>query len=112
MISGPDGYKYKAIPPIEGRKELFVSVGLRVSNLASSTAYWCDLLGMSKFSPPVPVSDAGESGTKGYLSETVGYAEEQVTARLVTRLRACDHSCTPGRNQVLPEAYGGLGYLR
>lgn len=111
MISGPDGYKYKAIPPIEGRKELFVSVGLRVSNLASSTAYWCDLLGMSKFSPPAPVSDAGESGTKGYLSETVGYAEEQVT-RLVTRLRACGHSCTPGRNQVLPEAIGGLGYLR
>lgn len=74
LISGPDGYKYKAIPPIEGRKERFVSVGLKVSDLPASTAYWCDLLGMSKFSKPAPASEAAGA----FLSETVGYGEEQV----------------------------------
>lgn len=73
MISGPDGYKYKAIPSIEGRKERFVSVGLQVSDLPASSAYWCDLLGMSKFSERAPASEA-----EGLLSETVGYGEEQV----------------------------------
>lgn len=72
LISGPDGYKYKAIPPIEGRAERFVSVGLRVSDLSASVAYWCDLLGMSKNSQPAP-------GSEGALScETVGYGDEQV----------------------------------
>lgn len=76
LISGPDGYKYKAIPSIEGRKERFVSVGLKVSDLPASTAYWCDLLGMSKFSAPAPASEPGDG-----VSETVGYGEEQVTTR-------------------------------
>ncbi|CAN0462679.1 unnamed protein product, partial [Hapterophycus canaliculatus] len=75
LISGPDGYKYKAIPPTEGRKERFVSVGLKVSDLAASTVYWCDLLGMSKFSVPAPASEV--VGEKGFLSETVGYNPEQ-----------------------------------
>lgn len=74
LISGPDGYKYKAVPPIEGRTERFVSVGLKVSDLPKSCGYWCDLLGMSKFSKPAPASEA----TGGVLSETVGYGEEQV----------------------------------
>lgn len=84
IIFGPDGYNYKVVPPIEGRKERFVSVGLRVSDLASSTAYWCDLLGMAKFPQPAPApsSEAGESGggaaAASGLRETVGYGEEQV----------------------------------
>lgn len=75
LISGPDGYKYKAIPQIEGRTERFVSVGMKVSNLPASISYWCGLLGMSKFPQPAPVS----GGAAGELAcETVGYTEEQV----------------------------------
>lgn len=79
LISGPDGYKYKAVPSIEGRKERFVSVGLKVSDLPTSSAYWCDLLGMSKFSKPAPASEAAGEEAGGFLSETVGYGEEQVS---------------------------------
>ncbi|CAM9548981.1 unnamed protein product, partial [Ectocarpus sp. 4 AP-2014] len=86
LISGPDGYKYKAIPSIEGRKERFVSVGLKVSDLPASTAYWCDLLGMSKFSAPAPASEPGDG--VGLLSETVGYGEEQTPI---------DHGLASGR---------------
>lgn len=81
MISGPDGYKYKAVPSVEGRKERFVSVGLLVSDLPASSAYWCDLLGMSKFSKEAPASEAG-----GLLSETVGFGEEQVSRLVVRRI--------------------------
>lgn len=82
IISGPDGYKYKAVPPIEGRKERFVSVGLKVSDLPTSSAYWCDLLGMSRFSEPAPASE-GEAGQ--FLSETVGYGEGQVSMNYIYR---------------------------
>lgn len=54
-------------------------MGLKVSDLPASTAYWCDLLGMSKFSAPAPASEPGDG--VGFLSETVGYGEEQVTTR-------------------------------
>lgn len=90
IIFGPDGYNYKVVAPMEGRKERFVSVGLRVSDLASSTAYWCDVLGMSKFPQPAPSSEAGEGGGGGGgataapgLRETVGYGEEQVGRKIV-----------------------------
>lgn len=73
LISGPDGYKYKIVPPIEGRTERFVSVGLRVSDLAKSTAYWCGLNGMTSFPKSAPAS-----GEDDFPWETVGYAEEQV----------------------------------
>lgn len=73
LISGPDGYKYKVVPPAEGRKESFVSVGIRVSDLAKSKEYWCGLNGMTSFPKPAP------AGTEcDFPSETVGYAEEQV----------------------------------
>ena len=88
IIFGPDGYNYKVVAPMEGRKERFVSVGLRVSDLASSTAYWCDVLGMAKFPQPAPSSETGEGGGAGCtaapgLRETVGYGEEQVGRNIV-----------------------------
>ena len=90
IIFGPDGYNYKVIAPMEGRKERFVSVGLRVSDLASSTACWCDVLGMAKFPQPAPSSEAGEGGAGGCapsgLRETVGYGEEQVNELCFFRL--------------------------
>ncbi|CAB1109782.1 unnamed protein product [Ectocarpus sp. CCAP 1310/34] len=99
LISGPDGYKYKAIPSIEGRKERFVSVGLKVSDLTASTAYWCGVLGMSKFSAPAPASEPGDG--VGLLSETVGYGEEQVKLDLLQAPGAektpIDHGLASGR---------------
>lgn len=81
IINGPDGYKYKTIPSTKERLERFVSVGLKVTDLAASTAYWCDLLGMSKFPVPAPASDfVGTKvvGEEGLACETVGYGMEQV----------------------------------
>lgn len=72
LIAGPDCYKYKIIPPISGRTERFVSVGLRVSDLPKSVAYWCGLNGMTSY------PSAATSGGDGCPNETVGYAEEQV----------------------------------
>lgn len=63
-----------------------MSVGLQVSDLPKSCAYWCDLLGMSKFSKPAPASEA----TGGFLSETVGYGEEQAS---VSWREACPFLC-------------------
>ncbi|CAM9958894.1 unnamed protein product [Laminaria digitata] len=109
IISGPDGYNYKVVAPMEGRKERFVSVGLRVSDLASSTAYWCDVLGMAKFPQPAPSSEAGEGGGRGGgaaaasgLRETVGYGEEQVKLDLIQASGAAkgtpiDHGLASGR---------------
>lgn len=75
---------------MEGRKERFVSVGLKVSDLPKSCAYWCDLLGMSKFSKPAPASEATGEEAGGCLSETVGYGEEQVSMSFED---ACPLSC-------------------
>lgn len=72
LIAGPDGYKYKIIPPISGRTERFVSVGLRVSDLPKSVAYWCGQNGMTSY------PSAATPGGDGCPVETVGYAEEQV----------------------------------
>lgn len=49
-----------------------------MSDLSVSTAYWCDLLGMSKYSKPAPASEGVEGGAGVFVSETVGYGEEQV----------------------------------
>lgn len=53
-------------------------MGLRVSDLARSTAYWCGLNGMTTFPGAAPVSDVAE-----FPMATVGYDEGQVMTFLV-----------------------------
>ncbi len=72
IIHGPDNYKYKILSSINGREELFVSIGLRSSNLEETKKYWNELLGMQILSTPSQLSlseSIGKSLTVGYSSE-------------------------------------------
>eukprot|EP01038_Epipyxis_sp_PR26KG_P014357 gene14357-19257_t len=49
-IQGPDNYNYKILPPIAGRGESFVAVGLRVANINKAKDYYMNVLGLKDFS--------------------------------------------------------------
>ncbi|CAM9178207.1 unnamed protein product [Choristocarpus tenellus] len=92
LIHGPDSYRFKVLPPVEGRVERFVSVGLRVDSLSKSTGYWVDLLGMKEF------ATLGKESVS-CPSATVGFGEEQVKLDLleVNDGASVDHALSSGR---------------
>lgn len=89
-IVGPDNYRFKILPPIPGRAEQFVSVCLRVANLANATSYWSGLLGMAQTSTPFPGLTGGAC---------LGFGPEQVHLELaeVADGQRVDHALSSGR---------------
>jgi thiol-disulfide isomerase/thioredoxin len=68
IICGPDNYKYKIIPSIPGRAEIFVAVGLRVANLTKALGYWVDVLGMDRFPTPAGLETTSPSCCVGFYA--------------------------------------------
>jgi hypothetical protein len=92
-ITGPDNYKYKVLPSIQGREEAFLAVGLRVSNLQRSLGYWRDVLQLTVFPTPAGLE------TEGHQSAVVGFDAAQTHLQLieVNDGAAVDHALSSGR---------------
>mmetsp|Transcript_20094 Transcript_20094/g.68117 ORF Transcript_20094/g.68117 Transcript_20094/m.68117 type:complete len:410 (+) Transcript_20094:19-1248(+) len=92
IIHGPDNYNFRVCEPVPGRAEQFAAVGLRVSDLERSKAYWCGLLGMTEL--PVPPSLATDDP-----SALVSFGDGQVALQLiqVSDGQAVEHSESGGR---------------
>jgi hypothetical protein len=71
-ITGPDNYKYKILPSIANRAELFVCVALGVSSLARTREYWSDLLGMQQQPTPLPLQTDRPSSLLAFSSAEAG----------------------------------------
>lgn len=92
-IKGPDNYKYKILPPIKGRAEMFVCIGVRVNNLSNAFAYWNGVLGLQSFLVP------SELHVQNVLSTMVGFGQSQVGLHLieVNDGLSVDHAKSSGR---------------
>lgn len=92
IIQGPDNYRYKIIPAIQGRAETFVAVGLRVANLQRAKDYWCGVLGMKEFPTPVGLETSCPSSC-------VGFTEASCYLQLiqVDDGQSVDHALSSGR---------------
>lgn len=91
-ICGPDNYKYKIIPPIAGRAEVFVAVGLRCANLDKALGYWINIIGMTIFATPPGLETLCRSAC-------VGFNDSQTYLQLieVDDGKAVDHALSSGR---------------
>lgn len=92
IIIGPDNYRFKIIPSIQGRAELFYCVALRVADVNNATSYWSEILGLSASQPPSTLSSSTKSVYLSYNSSEVGLqlieSEPGVTV---------DHALSSGR---------------
>lgn len=98
IIVGPDNYRFKIIPSIPNRAEMFVCVALRVASLAQSLHYWSDLLGLTHHFPSPP-SGLFPSTASSHSCALVGFSSEQVQLLLVESEPgvALNHARSSGR---------------
>ena len=92
VIQGPDNYRYKIIPAMQGRAEVFAAVGLRVANLQKAKEYWCGVLGMKEFPTPAGLDTSCPS-------TCVAFAEKSCYLQLiqVDDGQSVDHALSSGR---------------
>eukprot|EP00611_Tribonema_gayanum_P015887 TRINITY_DN277_c4_g4_i2.p1 TRINITY_DN277_c4_g4~~TRINITY_DN277_c4_g4_i2.p1 ORF type:complete len:453 (-),score=134.16 TRINITY_DN277_c4_g4_i2:53-1354(-) len=94
-VTGPDGYRFKIVPEIQGRAERFVSVAIRVSDAGASEKYWCGLLGLTKQGTSLGCDVSAQTQL------TVGFGAHQVSLQLLQTAAAAaapvDHALSGGR---------------
>mmetsp|Transcript_40 Transcript_40/g.69 ORF Transcript_40/g.69 Transcript_40/m.69 type:complete len:404 (-) Transcript_40:394-1605(-) len=85
IIHGPDGFRYKIVDAV-AREERFLAVVLNSTDLKKTEAYWCGVLGATKFKvPPGSPEDA----------LAIGWKEDQ--CYLVFKTGEVDHAEASGR---------------
>lgn len=96
LIFGPDNYKYKCVPAIAGREELFVAIGIRVTNLDKAKAYWIGILGLHEIS-----KDSTPFGLDSpHPNCLVGFSADQTMIQLIEAqdgTAVIDHAQSGGR---------------
>ena len=89
VIEGPDGFRYKIVPPVQNRAERFQAVVLKSSDVQKTEKYWCGVLGATKF--PVPRDVADDDAL------TVGWQEDQVKLVFIQKEGVVNHAENAGR---------------
>lgn len=91
-ICGPDNYKYKVLPLIAGRAEVFIAVGLRCANLERALGYWVDIIGMTTFATPQGLETSCPSAC-------VGFSNNQTYLQLIEEAdgKPVEHALSSGR---------------